>query len=433
MLPANPNQTTPHSNGSRPTPGSAIYVDTENLRDNDRAQDVIAQAVARWPAAHPPVASLSLYVRSDKVALWQMWAEATYPTLAVRVRGVQHFSVHKAKNSADLAITADAVADLITGRAATVAVISNDSDFGALFVKVRELADAAGGAPAPFLWITAPDAGALSPEMERFIPALYRWDLASAAPEPTLTTALPGAPASAPVPTVSAPTPKPLPDAVHPPALPPAPQASPAASAAPEVSSADIAAELIRQLPLGRFRASDAQRVIKQRWPRHPALDSTSHIGQLLLNEIWPALRKYGVMMPRNNSPRAYEITQAAKDAIACAGPALPSSDRPGGTHSEATRRRYRHRHHRRHFQRNRGPGRHQGPLPRISRRIPNCPEVRHLVQKLPLAGDETPRRQHRRHQPPPLRNHPRRPPPHHRPPLTQRAMPRPNSENSAF
>ena len=316
-----------HSNGTHPTPtpplGSAVYVDTENLRDNDRAQDVIAQAVARWPAAHPPVASLSLYVRSDKVALWQMWAEATYPTLAVRVRGVQHFSVHKAKNSADLAITADAVADLITGRAATVAVISNDSDFGALFVKVRELADAAGGAPAPFLWITAPDAGALSPEMERFVPALYRWDLAPAAPEPTLTTVMPGAPA--PVPTVSAPMPKPLPDAVRPPALPPAPHAPPAASAAPEVSSADIAAELIRQLPLGRFRASDAQRVIKQRWPCHPALDSTSHIGQLLLNEIWPALRKYGVTMPRNNSPRTYEITQAAKDAIASLASPSPS------------------------------------------------------------------------------------------------------------
>ena len=99
-----------------------------------------------------------------------MWTEEAYPELQVRVRGVQHFSNHKAKNSADLAITADAVADLVTGQAAAVAVVSNDSDFGALFVKVRELARDAGLEQPPFLWVTSPDAGALSPEMERFIP-----------------------------------------------------------------------------------------------------------------------------------------------------------------------------------------------------------------------------------------------------------------------
>ena len=132
------------------------------MRDNDRAQDVIAQVFAHWPADRPPVGSLSLYVRADKVALWQLWAESAYPQLGVRVRGVQHFSNSKAKNSADLAITADAVVDLVAGQANAVAVVSNDSDFGALFVKVRELAHAAGLEQTPFLWITSPDAGGLS-------------------------------------------------------------------------------------------------------------------------------------------------------------------------------------------------------------------------------------------------------------------------------
>lgn len=308
------------SNGGRPAhppPGSAVYVDTENLRDNDRAHDVIAQAIAGWPAVHPPVASLSLYVRADKVALWRIWAEASYPALAVRVRGVQHFSANRAKNSADLAITADAVADLITGQAAAVAVISNDSDFGALFVKVRELADAAGGAPAPFLWITAPDAGALSPEMERFVPALYRWDLSAAFPEP--------APAPAPpdVPTLSAPPPPPLPAAARP-ALPSAPT-TPAANPDANPDSDAIAQELIRRLPLGKFKVADAQKVIKNRWPQLPDADDTAKLGQFLLQEVWPLLEKRGVMMPRKSSPRTYEITQAAKDAITPAARPSPA------------------------------------------------------------------------------------------------------------
>ena len=174
-------------NGIRPSAapsGSAVYVDTENLRDSDHARDIVAGVVANWPDAYPPMGSLSLYVRADKADLWRLWAETEYPGLQVRVRGVQHFSASsKAKNSADLAITADAVGDLIAGQAATVAVVSNDSDFGALFVKVRELAADNGvrDGGAPFLWITAPDAGLLSPEMEKFIPARYRWDLSAPA------------------------------------------------------------------------------------------------------------------------------------------------------------------------------------------------------------------------------------------------------------
>ena len=179
------------SNGNHPaSAGAAIYVDTENLREPDLAQDVIAQTVADWPAEYPPVGSLSLYVRADKVALWRMWLEATYPELARRVRGVQHFSREMAKNSADLAITADAIGDLAAGQAGYIAVISNDSDFGALFVKVREMALDAGWERLPFLWITAPGGGAISPEIERFIPDRFRWNLPNASrpnPVPTWT------------------------------------------------------------------------------------------------------------------------------------------------------------------------------------------------------------------------------------------------------
>ena len=293
---------TTHSNGSHPTPtspGSAVYVDTENLRDNTHAQQVIAQTVAAWPPDHPPVGALSLYVRADKEELWRLWAEESYPDLRIRVRGVQHFSKTAAKNSADLAITADAIADLATGQTAAVAVISNDSDFGALFVKVRELARSAHLERIPFLWIIAEGGGALSPEIAQFIPERFRWNLSAPLPAP------------GPAPTVGKATPKSLPAATKP-ALPAAPVANDGADDGNEA----IAQELIRQLPVDRFKASDAEKVIKRRWPQHPAIGNTSQVGQLL-KELWPLLQKRGVTMPRKSSPRTYEITQAAKNSIA--------------------------------------------------------------------------------------------------------------------
>jgi hypothetical protein len=89
---------TTKSNGNHaPSTGTGIYVDTENLREPDLAQDVIEQTIANWPVEYPAISSVSLYVRADKVALWRMWVEASYPDLKVRVRGVQHFSREMAK------------------------------------------------------------------------------------------------------------------------------------------------------------------------------------------------------------------------------------------------------------------------------------------------------------------------------------------------
>ena len=289
--------------------GAALYVDTENLREADHAQDAIAQAVAQWPG---PLAlsSLSLYVRADKVAVWEMWAEEAYPDLGVRVRGVQHFSNHKAKNSADLAITADAIADLVTGQAAAVAVVSNDSDFGALFVKVREWAQASGLQQTPFLWVTSPDAGALSPEMERFIPAGLRWDLSADAPAPA---------------------------PVQPPPEPAAPSQSlrkPTATVGAKLDTNPgneaIADELIRRLPVGKFKVNEALDAFQARWPKHPAAAGPAQFGTFLLKEIWPLLQKRGVLMTRKSSPRTYEITQAAKESIGKASNAKPPAQVKG-------------------------------------------------------------------------------------------------------
>lgn len=304
--------TRPKAAQTSTSPGAALYVDTENLRESDHTQTTVTRVVANWPADHPPLSSLSLYVRADKAELYQLWAETKFPELQVRVRGVQHFSNHHAKNSADLAITADAIADLITGQAGAVAVVSNDSDFGALFVKVRELASPADAGNIPFLWITAPDAGALSAEIEQFIPDRYRWDLSA--------TLAAGTAPSSPQPTVSATPPlNRLPKAAR-------PALAPATAGAP-VSYEAMAEELLRHLPVGRFRAADAQEVVRRRWPDHPMSSAGSpQFGQYLSKEIWPYLQKQGVMLVSPRSPRTYEITDTSEQG-APTPPRNPGND----------------------------------------------------------------------------------------------------------
>ena len=282
--------------------GAALYVDTENLGDPNQARQVVASVVADWPGDRPPLGMVSLYVRADKAEMWRLWSESAFPALSIRVRGVQHFSANNSKNSADLAITADAVADLMAGMAHDVAVVSNDSDFGALFVKVRELAHEANAESVPFLWITAPDGGAFSAEIAEFIPETFRWDLSAALPTPANA-------GPAPAPVAAGPAPKNLPEASR-----PALTAAPPTASNP--SSQAIAEELVRRLPVGKFKVAEALVAFQDRWPRHPAATGPAQFGTFLLKEVWPFLQKRGVLMARKTSPRAYEITQAAKDSL---------------------------------------------------------------------------------------------------------------------
>ena len=80
----------------------------------------------------------------------------------------------------------DAVDDFKTGTANHIAVVSNDSDFGALLIKIKELAAGAGHTnQPPFLWINLPGAGGLSKEIEDFVPEPLRWTITSVPqPEP---------------------------------------------------------------------------------------------------------------------------------------------------------------------------------------------------------------------------------------------------------
>ena len=252
-----------------------IYVDVENLGGAAKAQKVIRQVVADWSAKCPnedfPFPSgLALYVPADKVELWKTWTNAKFDAIERQdFRGVQHFSKDASKNSADIAIVADAVVDFATGRTTHVAVVSNDSDFGALFVKIREITEAEGRKPVPFLWITASGTG-LSDEIKQFIAPPFRWNL-NIQPQQTKT-----------------------------------------ADVAKANSNKAMVEHLISTLPLGTFKAGDVQEVVKKRWPQHVAGSSSGTCGKWL-RDVWPLLEAPGIKEVRTNSPRTYEITEGAK------------------------------------------------------------------------------------------------------------------------
>lgn len=266
---------------------AGVYVDIENLADLETAQRVVAAVVRRWPEHCPPIGRLSLYVPAEKAELWELWGEAEFQCLRRRVHGVQRFTRQASKNAADIAIAVDAICDYVTGDVAHVAVVSNDSDFAALFSKIRGLA--AERRPSPFLWITVGNGSGISVDMARFVAGDMRWEIDE-------------------------------------PAGPPAPKGKAGKSAAPKKAAASkrsrgkpakpeneaIADRLVAELS-GTFKAQQAMAVIKRHWPGHGAAQSTQRCGHFLASELWPFLKARGVKQVRQNSPRTYEIGKRVK------------------------------------------------------------------------------------------------------------------------
>ena len=221
-----------------------------------------------------------------------------WPDLDSRVRGVQHFTNGtKSKNSADIAITADATEDFVLGRTGLVAVVSNDSDFGALFVKIHEMAIQKDLGRTPFLWVISGGGGALSPEIERFVPDEFRGEITSNGTEEVV--ASPGDqtannarsieewPASLPLPSK------------------------------PTVID-EVAHVIVRHIPVGTFKASDAQKVVRKHVGSHPSVPvNQAQFAQFLLNDVAPALEGLGVQVDRKKkSPKRYTITPESKRLV---------------------------------------------------------------------------------------------------------------------
>ena len=105
---------------------SGLYVDMENLQSE--GQSMVQSLIENWPDKVPAATRLTLYVRADQTELWRLWATSQFTNMEVVVHGTQHFSMSSTKNSADIAIAASAIADLLLKRVSHVVVFSDDSD-----------------------------------------------------------------------------------------------------------------------------------------------------------------------------------------------------------------------------------------------------------------------------------------------------------------
>ena len=277
---------------------SGLYVDVDNLQSD--AQELVGSLVADWPVGVPELSKIVLYVRADLVALWEMWSLTLAPNAEVEVKGVQHFSMQGSKNSADIAIAVDAVTDLVRGRISYVAVFSDDSDFMALFAKVKAEAKQSRKASnrAPFLWILTDRPGTKTPNIRQFFPPEYlhvvQVPSQSQPPQPPKTSAPPvvrsSKPAKAPPPEELVPN-EPITDEL-------------------------IVEAILKEVPVGTFKSADCHKVVKQRFPQSPpAKQSGAAFGVYIANNIWPMLEARGVAST-GTKPRKYEMTQAAKFSV---------------------------------------------------------------------------------------------------------------------
>ena len=252
--------------------GSGLYVDTENLQNN--AQLVIETTIGQWPEGIPPLARLNLYVRADQVSLWDVWAASRFPGPTVIVKGIQHFTSSHSKNSADIAIAIDAVADFVTGAIQFVSVISDDSDFMPLYAKLKEL----GRFRAPFLWVMTDRIRTKASSIEEFFPNDHI-------------------------------------HMVHVPATSARSRGASEKAGADSIQLLEIADFIIQQIPVGPFKSVECQPIIGSRWSTHPMVSMTGQqFGVEFANNLWPILERKGVRLLRTG-PRKYEMTSGAKNA----------------------------------------------------------------------------------------------------------------------
>ena len=138
-----------------------MYVDVENL--TDVAMEAIIHVFEQWPEELPRPRMLRLYVRADQVELWRFWATERRLSPDIQVVGVQHYTLKGSKNSADIALALDAITDLLKGRTTYAAVLSDDSDFATLFIKITQEVPRLDGGKSPFIWFLTDRSDTRSP------------------------------------------------------------------------------------------------------------------------------------------------------------------------------------------------------------------------------------------------------------------------------
>lgn len=325
-----------------PESRTGIYADIQNLQDISR--EILVVLIRRWPEDVPPPGKLNLYVRADHADLWRVWASHEFSDIEVVVKGVQHYTLSATKNAADMAIAVDAISDFNHNRVNHVAVVSDDSDFISLYAKLAEEVNGFdltySNGNIPFLWVFTDRMGTRSALLQEFFPNEYihvvdhrlihqierdrRRQEAEAAeaeakteaiaetPPPVEAESEPPQPQPLPPPPVSEPddsrrAPEPEPEIVE-----DRPLISEAQREASETER--IAIQLIREMPVGKFKSMDCQDIIRTNFPNHHLANAGGAVfGTIFRREVLPFMEKRGVKDLPGQSPRQYEMTHQAK------------------------------------------------------------------------------------------------------------------------
>ena len=271
-------------------PGSGLYVDVENLQTD--GQQLIKTLIDDWPTTVPNPSQLMLYVRADMVELWRVWATTQFEPLKVVVNGIQHFSMSLSKNSADIAIAVNAMADLLLKRITHVVVLSDDSDFVSLYAAIRDelTRSQVDNYKVPFLWATTDRKNSLSATIRQFLPrdllhvVAVRHSQTDDSESSEMLTSRPQLIASSP---------------------------------ASEIWT-EIAQAIVRQIEVGPFRSTDCRELIEKNWPKlSMATASKPAFGIEFKKNIWPVLQSMGVKIANpGEKPIRYEMTEEAKKPL---------------------------------------------------------------------------------------------------------------------
>ena len=310
---------------------TGIYADIQNLQE--MAQDVLKSLIYRWPKDMPKPTKLNLYVRADHTHLWNVWATSAFRDMQVTVKGVQHYSLSATKNAADMAIAVDAISDFNHKRVSHVAVVSDDSDFISLYAKLAEemvaSEDNEQGRRAPFLWVFTDRHDTRSNLLQEFFPRRYVHVVDRYAPFPDeddyyddedddfyAEAEQPSEPEAA----VEEETPETgepeTPKVEEEPPRPRPPRPQPIQTRDMPVNER-IAVQLIRDMPVGRFKSTDCQDIIRSNFEDHALAKADGPaFGIAFRRDLLPFMEKRGVIELPNQRPRLYEMTIEAKNSL---------------------------------------------------------------------------------------------------------------------
>ena len=259
-----------------------LYVDVENLLDI--AREAILSIIEDWPDEVPEPTTLRLYTRADQTELWQIWTTNKFPSLDVQIKGVQHFTAKGSKNSADISLALDALADLLQDRASHIAIFSDDSDFATLFLKIKYELRTKENQKLPFTWFVTNRSDTLSQALTDFLPSEYFHVITCAPVQEPKSQRKSG-------------------------------QTKKESSASQEKQ---IAIKIIEKIPVGTFKSTECKKIIASDFPKHALVKADNpSFGTQFLKTLWPILEDYGVLLaPQGRGARKYEMTEAAKNKI---------------------------------------------------------------------------------------------------------------------